>query len=127
MKHAFEEDCCETEPLRSAQLRHLFQIPDTDAAGNTIPAWKRQMMARKAAERAKVAAEEQRLKDLELKKIQALPPWKRQLIARKEEEDAKRLVPEKECKGNRRNCGLRPGRGGKITAWIKLAIIKCGV
>ena len=48
------------------------------------------MLARKAAERAKVAAEEQRLKDLELQKIQSLPPWKRQLIARKEEEDAKR-------------------------------------
>ncbi|XP_043228048.1 espin-like [Amphibalanus amphitrite] len=68
----------------------LSEIPETDAAGNTIPAWKRQMMARKAAERAKIAAEEQRLKDLEQQKMQALPPWKRQLIARKEEEDAKR-------------------------------------
>ena len=75
-----------TAPLSSVQ------IPDTDAAGNAIPAWKRQMLARKAAERAKAAAEEQRLKDLELQKIQSLPPWKRQLIARKEEEDAKRLV-----------------------------------
>ncbi|XP_037089652.1 espin-like [Pollicipes pollicipes] len=68
----------------------LSEIPEVDATGNTIPAWKRQMLARKAAERAKTAAEEQRLKDLEKQKIQSLPPWKRQLIARKEEEDSKR-------------------------------------
>ncbi|XP_063593585.1 streptococcal hemagglutinin-like isoform X2 [Penaeus indicus] len=67
-------------------VNFVDQVPDVDNAGNRIPEWKRQMLARKAAERAKKEAEEQRIQEAEEKRLQAIPLWKRQLLMRREDE-----------------------------------------
>lgn len=64
-------------------------MPDKDNIGNIIPAWKRQMMAKKAAERARREMEEQLQREAEEKRLQAIPQWKRQLMAKKEETEIK--------------------------------------
>jgi hypothetical protein len=65
----------------------LLQIPEKDANGNVIPAWKRHMMAKKAAEKARKDMEEELSRQAEEKRLQALPPWKRQLMQNKKQDD----------------------------------------
>jgi hypothetical protein len=58
-------------------------VPSTDVTGAPIPDWKRQMMAKKAAERAKKEAEEQRRLEIEAKRQASIPMWRRQLLQRR--------------------------------------------
>ncbi|CAG7816431.1 unnamed protein product [Allacma fusca] len=62
----------------------VAEVPNTDTAGAVIPAWKRQMLAKKAAEKARKEAEEQIKQEAEAKRIASIPPWRRQLLQRRE-------------------------------------------
>lgn len=66
-----------------------LQIPEKDNTGNIIPDWKRQMLAKKAAERAKKEFEERMAKEAEDRRLSAIPQWKRDLLARREEAEHK--------------------------------------
>ncbi|XP_018804857.1 PREDICTED: uncharacterized protein LOC108978834 isoform X5 [Bactrocera latifrons] len=66
-----------------------MQIPEKDQSSNIIPGWKRQMMAKKAAERAKKEFEERMAKEAENRRLSQIPQWKRDLLARREETENK--------------------------------------
>ena len=68
----------------------LSQIPQQDPNGGEIPLWKREMIAKKAAEKAKKEAIEKRHQEKEYRKIAEIPAWKRQLIENRKAEDPKR-------------------------------------
>lgn len=63
----------------------MKQIPDRDTFGNIIPDWKRQMLAKKASEKARKEFEDRLAREAEDRRLSAIPKWKRDLIARKEE------------------------------------------
>ncbi|XP_055389695.1 probable serine/threonine-protein kinase cdc7 isoform X2 [Condylostylus longicornis] len=69
--------------------KFVDQIPDKDQAGNIIPDWKRQMLAKKAAERAKKEFEERMAIEAENRRLSQIPQWKRDLLARREEAENK--------------------------------------
>lgn len=66
-----------------------IQVPEKDQAGNIIPDWKRHMLAKKAAERAKKEFDDRLAKEAEDRRLSAIPQWKRDLLARKEEAETK--------------------------------------
>ncbi len=71
----------------------LFQIPSEDSSGAEIPQWKREMMAKKAADKAKDAALRERIEMEEARKVDAMPEWKRHLLEKRavaERADSKR-------------------------------------
>ena len=64
-----------------------FQIPSEDSSGVEIPLWKREMLAKKAAEKAKKEAIEDRSQEMENRKLAAMPEWKRQLMDKQKAEE----------------------------------------
>ncbi|CAH1406733.1 unnamed protein product [Nezara viridula] len=76
-----------TEISKQFSVDHFVEkMPDKDAAGNPIPPWKRQMLAKKAAEKARKEMEEQLAKEAEARRLQAIPAWKRHLLQKKSEQ-----------------------------------------
>ena len=90
---------CLLEPILShsdpkiSHFPHYLQIPTEDASGSEIPLWKREMMAKKAADKAKESALRERIEMEEAKKVDAMPEWKRHLLEKRamaEKADEKR-------------------------------------
>ncbi|XP_065339986.1 espin isoform X2 [Cloeon dipterum] len=73
-------------------VEQSLQVPDVDATGNPIPAWKRQMLAKKAAEKARKEAELRAQQQAEEERLKNIPPWKRQLMANRKETDIKSVL-----------------------------------
>ena len=58
----------------------LTSIPEKDASGCEIPQWKRLMLAKKLAEKAKKEAEQQAIQQAEAKRINSMPEWKQRIL-----------------------------------------------
>ncbi|XP_015781116.1 uncharacterized protein DDB_G0281497 isoform X1 [Tetranychus urticae] len=65
--------------------KFLDKVATHDNSGVPIPQWKRLMLAKKSAEKARKEAEQEFLSEHEAKRISAIPEWKRQLLNRKDE------------------------------------------
>ncbi|XP_053201499.1 probable serine/threonine-protein kinase DDB_G0282963 isoform X2 [Panonychus citri] len=65
--------------------KFLDKVATHDNSGVPIPQWKRLMLAKKSAEKARKEAEQEFLNDHEAKRISAIPEWKRQLLNRKDD------------------------------------------
>ena len=63
-----------------------LQVPTHDPNGAEIPKWKREMMAKKAAEKGKKEAIQRKAKEDEELRLAAMPVWKKQLIEKKMED-----------------------------------------
>lgn len=73
-----------SEISKQFSVDHFVEkMPEKDSAGNPIPPWKRQMLAKKAAEKARKEMEEQLAKEAEEKRLQSIPAWKRHLLQKK--------------------------------------------
>ncbi|KAG1709155.1 Espin [Nymphon striatum] len=70
------------------KLEHFMEnIPAVDAQNQPVPLWKRQMLAKKAAEKAKKDETERLQREANASKLQAIPNWKRQLLGKKDKEN----------------------------------------
>ncbi|KAL1115894.1 hypothetical protein AAG570_006183 [Ranatra chinensis] len=75
-----------TQLSRQFSVDHFVdKMPEKDSAGNPIPPWKRQMLAKKAADKARKEMEEQLAREAEDKRLQSIPAWKRHLMQRKQD------------------------------------------
>ncbi|GAB6019279.1 hypothetical protein CHUAL_000878 [Chamberlinius hualienensis] len=81
----------EDEKIRKNEMNKIYsaekfvdEVPEVDVNGAPIPPWKRQMLAKKAAERARKDAEEQRVRQAAELRQTAVPAWKRNLLQKKD-------------------------------------------
>lgn len=58
----------------------LPSVPEKDASGCEIPHWKRLMLAKKVAEKAKKEAEVLAIQQAEAKRINSIPEWKQRIL-----------------------------------------------
>merc|ERR1712029_239376 len=70
-----------------------MEVPTHDPNGAEIPKWKREMMAKKAAEKGKKEAIQKRAKEDEDRKMAAMPVWKKQLIEKKMDDPKRQSRP----------------------------------
>ncbi|XP_041378453.1 espin-like isoform X2 [Gigantopelta aegis] len=66
----------------------MSQVPEKDLAGMAIPDWRRHMLAKQAAEKAKKESEEKMRIALEEARFVNIPAWKRALIEKKEQQQS---------------------------------------
>ena len=70
----------------------VHQVPEFDATGALVPAWKRIMMAKKIADKAKKDAEVQAVIDAQEKRFHSIPEWKRNILLRREQQNSSPLA-----------------------------------
>jgi len=61
----------------------------TDSSGAEIPQWKREMLAKKAAEKGKKEAEAWHEEEIRRRKMANVPEWKKQLMEKRQQESQK--------------------------------------
>merc|ERR1712098_206860 len=61
----------------------LLKMPEVDNQGNKIPLWKRELLAKKNAEKAKQDGLLERARLEEERRLSSIPAWKKQLMQRK--------------------------------------------
>lgn len=76
----------------------LDQVPDKDSGGRDIPPWKRHVLARQLAEKAKNDDDERKKQAEEEKRYKNVPAWKRALMEKKSAEIKAAQAPKKEAK-----------------------------
>ncbi|KAL5275034.1 ESPN family protein [Megaselia abdita] len=89
MADKYDQDNYADIQKQFTSVKFIEQVPDRDMAGNLIPDWKRQMLAKKAADKAKKDFEDRLAQEAENRRLSQIPQWKRDLIARKEDAENK--------------------------------------